>query len=314
MSVVGGGATVLVTGGSGFVGAPTVRRLLESGASVAIVDDLSVGHRRTIEPLLNDVSLFEVDIRDGERLASVFASVRPTAVVHLAAFHFIPACNANPKRCVDINVGGTQSVLDACERADVPAIALASTAAVYAPSCEPHTESSPVGPNDIYGISKLAAEQLADLHHRRTGCTTAVARLFNVFGPRETNAHLIPEVLAQSIGGGELSLGNLGTSRDYVYVDDVADAFYRLLNSTSPHEIMTVNVGTGTSVSGFDLIAAVGDVIGRQVSWRRDPARTRASDRPHLQSDPRLAAAAVGWTPRTTLSDGLRAALEAPFA
>ena len=119
-------------------------------------------------------------------------------IIHLAAVHFIPDCDADPEACLSTNVLGTQVALDSAQgSATVRAFVYASTVAVYQPSVEPHHESSRLAPTDVYGSSKLAGEQLVAWLGRRTGMPTGIARLSNVYGPDETNPHLIPVVISQ---------------------------------------------------------------------------------------------------------------------
>jgi UDP-glucose 4-epimerase len=305
---------VLVTGGCGFVGSRLVRKLLERGDDVSVVDDLGLGGPENLGDARESVEIAQIDIRDADATARAFRQLRPHHVIHLAAIHFIPACDRDPKRCVDVNVGGTQSVLEACAGVPVASIALASTAAVYAPADTAHHEGSALGPTDIYGLSKLFSEQLGELFSRRTGIPTGVARLFNVFGPGETNPHLIPAVIVQSGEGAQLRLGNLTTKRDYVFVDDVAEALAALPAAAERAGSITCNIGTGTERDGQQIVAAIGELMGRPLEIAVDPGRMRASDRPHLLSDSSRAAELLGWHSTTDLAAGLDAAFREPMA
>jgi len=303
---------VLVTGGCGFVGSRLVARLVDAGETVLALDDLSLGRP---ESLPASVELVVADVRDTDAVAELVAVHRPRAVLHLAAIHFVPACNSDPPAALSVNVVGTQSLLTALERAHLPdALVLASTGAVYEPSPHPHREDSPLAPDDVYGLSKLRAEQAARLMHRRTGAPVAVARLFNVVGPGETNPHLVPEIVTQARRGGELRLGNLDTRRDYVYVDDVAQGLHKLAEAV-PHEgLATLNLGAGRAVDGHELIELIGELVGRRLTVTGDPERTRHSDRPVLESDPSAARELLGWEATTSLRAALAAAVERPLA
>ena len=175
------------------------------------------------------------------RSQTVMERADAQVVIHLAALHFIPACNRDPQRAIRVNVDGTQGVLKAAaDAASVVGVVVASTAAVYAPSTEAHSESSTIGPTDIYGLTKLWSEQLAELFARSTGKSVGIARLFNVFGPGETNPHLIPTIVRQLQQGPELRLGNLSTKRDYVYVEDVARGLIALAESVRRRRVADV--------------------------------------------------------------------------
>lgn len=304
----------LVTGGCGFIGSRLVAKLVHAGHSVAVVDDLSLGAERNLGGVAAEAELLVVDIRNEGAVAQAVAQVRPDKVIHLAALHFIPACDRAPKVCVDVNVGGTQALLDACAATQVGSVVLASSAAVYAPATTAHDEQAQLGPTDVYGLTKLWTEQLGARFSRLVGVPTRVARLFNVFGPGETNPHLVPSVIAQARQGVQLRLGNLDTARDYVFVDDVAEALIAMSMTESSTEHVAMNIGRGTEVTGHDIVAIVASLMGTALQVVSDPERMRASDRPHLCSDPRLAKAELGWRAGTDLRDGLDAAMASPMA
>jgi UDP-glucose 4-epimerase len=304
----------LVTGGCGFVGSALVRRLLAQGCEVVVVDDLSRGAPENLGPDQDQVTLVQQDVRDG--LDELFASFQPEAVFHLAALHFIPDCDADPARCLVVNVEGTRAVLAAAAALPRPAaVVLASSAAVYAPLDGPLSEQrDSLGPVDVYGYSKRWAEELAADFAARTGAAVGVARLFNVFGPGETNAHFIPSLICQLQAGESVRLGNLSSRRDYVFVEDVAEALFRLaLHATGGHSA-TVNVGSGRAYAGHEVVAALAGLAPDRTALTpvTDLTRLRRVDRPLLLADPALALKLLDWAPRTSLADGLRAAWDCP--
>jgi UDP-glucose 4-epimerase len=303
----------LVTGGCGFIGSALVRRLVAEGHRVAVVDDLSRGSAQNLEPAGDQVTLVERDITAG--LGRIVASCRPEVIFHLAALHYIPDCEADPARCMRVNVDGTRAVLDAAAAADQPiSVVLASSAAVYAPAEEPHHEDDPLGPVDVYGYSKRWAEELANSYGLRPATSVGIARLFNVFGPGETNPHFIPSLISQLQAARSVRLGNLSSRRDYVFVEDVADALAGLGRYCRRGQSVTVNVGTGRCYSGHEILETLADLPAASASPSPtiDPGRVRAIDRPVLQGSNDLAHKALGWAPRTSLLDGLQAAWERP--
>jgi UDP-glucose 4-epimerase len=306
---------ILVTGGCGFVGAPLVRLLADRGDEVVVYDDLSRGTKdRLREYLANGVRLVVADVRDLARIGEVLSEQRPDLVVHLAAMHFIPDCDAHPDSCLSVNVAGTQILMDAMADSDsTPALVYASSAAVYAPASQPHNETtSRLAPTDVYGCSKLAGEQLVSAFSGRTGTACGMARLFNVYGPDETNPHLIPTVIRQAQVAHDLRLGNLKTSRDYVFTEDVARALALLVDATLAGDTIVCNVGTGEAHSGEEVISVVGKVVGKELTVLSDPKRTRSSDRPQLRADISWARERLDWAPAVTFEEGLRRTAERP--
>jgi UDP-glucose 4-epimerase len=261
------------------------------------------------------MTVVEGDVRDEQLLRDTLRRHRPAAAVHLAALHYIPYCDAHPVDTLDVNVVGTQALLEACRETPVDRLVLASSAAVYAVSPEPHDEEARIAPLDVYGLSKRFGEEQVAAFHRQTGTPCVVARLFNVFGRGETNPHVIPEILRQLREHPDaLHLGNLDARRDYVHVTDVATAIRAFLDSDADG-CRTYNVGTGVSSSVAEIVRALEAALGHALRIEQSPDKLRPVDRPNLQADNARIRAAFGWAPRVTLADGLRDLLdEAPRA
>jgi UDP-glucose 4-epimerase len=228
--------------------------------------------------------------------------------VHLAALHFIPYCNLHRAETISVNVLGTQHVLDAAAASDVNRVVFVSTADVYQPSETPHSEDAPIETNNIYGLSKLAGEQLvrmwgADERDRQW----SIVRLFNVIGPGETNPHVIPDICKALATSDVLSLGNTTPRRDYVFVEDVADVLAHLIDLEQPDVV--VNLGTGRSWSVTDLVERMAALTGRTLTIETDAAKVRPTDRPRLEADVSRLRSLFPWATNTTLDDSIRAVL-----
>ena len=301
---------MLLTGAAGFIGAPVARALLARGYEVVGLDNFSVGSRDVLDAALADGagSVAEVDLRDRDAVHDAVAEVQPWGVIHLAALHFIPYCVANPAEAIGVNVAGTQNLLDALLKARPRRLVFASTADVYRPADTAHAEVHDVEPINVYGATKLIGEQLVSYHApRQPELEPVVARLFNVYGPGETNPHVMPAIFEQLKSSRTLALGNLTPRRDYVYVGDMAEALVRLLGEAPGHT--TVNVGTGRSTSVAELLELLEGLLGERIEVETDPARVRPSDRPRLQAaTERLRGILPDFEPRE-LEAGLRETL-----
>ena len=175
----------------------------------------------------------------------------------------------------------------------------ASSAAVYGPSEQPLRETAALDPDDVYGVSKLVGEQLCELASRQLPDAQLVAlRLFNTIGPEDPNQHLIPRLIGElSQGADRVRLGNLETVRDYIYVDDVAEAILAALAQTT-HGFTVVNVGTGVGRSVSEVVAAFERLLDRPLQVASTAAQRRAVDRPLLVADRARAGELFGWEPR----------------
>ena len=299
----------LVTGAAGFLGSHVVEQLLTRKIPVIGIDDLSTGRWQFLAPFVanQDFRFVCKDIRDEAGMTALCKREDPAVAVHLAALHFIPAAMRDPALTVSLNVHGTQSVLSACRTAQVPRFWFASTADVYKPQTNAHQESDEVAPFNIYGLTKWMGEQLVQLEAASNPQVHfVIGRLFNLYGPHETNPHILPEIINQIRGGATvLRLGNMTPKRDMVPVADAARAVVEMVEKSKPG-LTTANLATGVSVSMQEVVERVAALSGKPLRIETDPAKLRAVERPHLQGDVSRLRAMIGWAPHTDLTRGLR--------
>ena len=298
---------IIVTGGAGFVGKELVPTLAAK-ADVLVADRLRYGMPDWLKTPPDGVTLSQVDIRDAAAIRAVVEDFRPDAVVHLAAIHYIPECDADPPNAVATNVAGTVNVLAACQPGT--RFVFASSGAVYKPDEAPHRElESALEPADIYGITKLQGEAYVRAFAADHGLSCGIVRLFNVIGPGETNPHLLPAIIAQLREGAEsIDLGNTWPKRDYIDVQDAAGGFAAVALGENPPGVNceTVNLGSGQQYSVDEILEGMRSVLGLKFEVRQDPRRMRAVDRPFLGADISRIKDAFGWSPQNSLSSTLQ--------
>ena len=294
---------ILVTGGAGFIGSHVADRLLADGHTVDVVDNLSTGRRERVNAAAH---LFVCDLRSA-RLDGAFAAARPEAIVHLAAQAAVPRSVADPRFDASVNVLGTLAVLDAARRVAVRRVVYISTGgAVYGDTdVLPTPEDHPTRPASPYGVSKLAGERYLECWAGLTGTPTLTLRLANIYGPRQDpqgEAGVVAIFTARLLGGAECVVNGDGEqTRDYVYVEDVADAAARAL--ANPDATGVVNIGTGVATSVNDLYRRLARQVGVTRPARHAPARPGEQRKSLL--DAARAKALLGWTATTSLDAGL---------
>jgi UDP-glucose 4-epimerase len=297
---------IVILGGAGFIGSHVAKALQDH--EIVIVDDFSTGRESHIPESaeLWRQNLTTLSLADMNAFLEEF---QPEAVIHLAAMHFIPDCMARPERTFAVNVGTTHTLVQALMQRPVKTVVFASTLDVYAAADRVHYELDILEPANIYGLSKSLSEDILAFGHRAGMCESAVAlRLANVYGPGETNPHLIPDALDRIVhrNGDEsaLIMGYLGATRDFVFVEDVAAAFQRAA-LLSPSGFHRLNVGTGHPVAVREVVKALQILQGDTRPLQENPAVFRKFDRPSLTPDVHRIADVLGWQASTTLRAGL---------
>lgn len=311
---------ILVTGGAGFIGSHLADALLGRGDEVTVLDDFSSGKRENIAgALASGAGLLEGDVLDAAFVSEAVGSVRPEAIVHLAAQGEVQRSIHEPAFDATVNVVGTINLLEAGRQNETGRFVLASTGgAIYGEGSDlelPARESAPLETLCPYGQSKLAGEQYLGLYRRMYALSSAALRFANVYGPRQS-----PKGEAGVVAiFGELLLnqerpvvfGDGRQTRDYVYVDDVIRAIVSALDSDLQGP---VNIGTGLETELLDLIGKMGragaalGLAGESAETNFEPVfeAARTGEVRRISIDAALAARELGWTPTTSLDLGLR--------
>jgi UDP-arabinose 4-epimerase len=303
--------TVFVTGGAGYVGSHACKILARAGYQPVVFDNLSRGHREAVRwgPLV------EGDLADRERLVLAFKTYRVSAVMHFAAYAYVGESVSDPALYYRNNLAGTLSLLEAMREARIDRIVFSSTCATYGlPEQIPIRETAQQIPVNPYGETKLAIERALRWYGEAYGLRSVALRYFNAAGAdpegeigelHEPETHLIPLVLQTALAqrshidvyGTDYPTADGTAIRDYIHVEDLADAHLRALEYLSAgRESAALNLGTGTGHSVREVIAAAEALSGRTIPWR--DAERRLGDPPVLVADPSLAAKTLGWRAR----------------
>lgn len=295
------GRRTLVTGAGGFVGANLTRRLLEQGALVNVFVRPG-GSRRRLHGL--DVECVEVDLRDAGALASAVARVRPEAVFHLAA-HGAYSWQTDRDGIFASNLGGTLNLLDACR--DCELLVNTGSSSEYGHVDHAPREDEAPRPNSDYAVAKTAATLYTSHVARLSGSRFVTLRLYSAYGPWEDERRLVPTLVEHALRGTLPSLAGRHVARDFVFVDDVVDAYLAVGTAEAVEPGAIFNVGSGVQTSLGELVEVARALFGvaEEPTWGSMP--NRAWDTTVWRSDPALAAQTLGWRATTTLEDGLRA-------
>jgi UDP-glucose 4-epimerase len=308
---------LLVTGGAGYIGGVVTLHLLRAGHQVTVLDDLSTGHADSVP---DGATFVPGDV--AERAGAVLADGDPyDGVLHFAAKALVAESVEHPERYWRTNVAGTLALLDAMRANAVPRLVFSSSAATYGePDEVPIVETAPARPTNPYGASKLAVDMMITSEARAHGLGAASLRYFNVAGAsggqgerHSPETHIIPIAL-QVVAGRRPAFAVYGTDyptpdgtciRDYVHVDDLAEAHLLALAAAPAGEHRIYNLGNGAGFSVLDVVEAVRRVTGHPVPTEVGPRRP--GDPAVLVASSAKIREELGWTPRKPTVDEMAA-------
>ncbi len=305
---------ILATGGAGYVGSTVVRTLLKRGHEVWAYDNLCKGFKESVP----QDRLIVGDINDYDKLVSVFKEKQIDAVMHFASYIAVGESCEKPREYYDNNISASLTLLNAMTDCGVKKMLFSSTAAVFAPLGDGDdclTEESPKLPVSPYAFSKYALERIIDHYKDAYGLGFTILRYFNACGAdidgnfgeaHDPETHLIPLVLQVPLGQREF-IGVFGDDyptpdgtciRDYIHVEDLADAHVRAVEAVEPGKADYFNIGTGNGNSVLEVIKAAEEVVGKEIATKFLPRRS--GDTSRLVAGADKLRKQLGWEPKYT--------------
>ena len=306
---------ILVVGGGGYIGSHTCLDLAEKGYTPIVYDNFSNGHREFVK--WGPVE--EGDIRDRARLDEGFRKYAPAAVIHFAALIEVGESVKDPLAFYENNVAGSLTLFAAARAANCRRLVFSSTCATYGvPEQTPMTETHPQAPINPYGRSKLITEEILRDLCAHDGFRAVTLRYFNAAGAdpegrigerHDPETHAVPLAIEAALGrrngfsifGDDYDTRDGSCVRDFVHVMDLAEAHTRAIDHLlNDGRSVALNLGTGKGTTVKELLAAIGDVAGREIAITQ--ASRRPGDTAALVADNSMARDVLGWVPRNDLS------------
>lgn len=301
------GKRVVVTGGAGFIGSHLVDALVREGARVRVIDNLSTGHKRNLESVIDEIEFVEMDIRDAAACQSALEDI--SIVFHQAALGSVPRSISDPATSIDVNVRGTTNVFAAARDCKVSRVVYASSSSVYGDSTRlPKREGEEGALLSPYALSKHVNEETAAVFARCYGLQLIGLRYFNVYGPRQDPngpyAAVVPRFFDLfSKSERPMIFGDGEQSRDFTFVADAVEA--NLLAALADKSACgrAYNIGAGSTTSVNQLSEAIRVAAGAAEPALHGPERP--GDVRDSLADHSRATEALGWRPSVRLMDGI---------
>jgi CDP-glucose 4,6-dehydratase len=307
----------LVSGGHGFVGSHLARALLERGDAVTVLDLPSPPlSGLTLQGIAPEIELVEADLCDAQRVGAAIESGEFDVVFHLAAQTLVGPAVADPAATFEANVRGTWMLLEACRRADVPAVVVASSDKAYGPSERlPYREEMQLRPASPYEASKAAADAIALSYRPAYGLPVAVTRFANIYGGGDLNfSRLVPEAIAAVLDGRRPQIRSDGSpERDFLYVDDAVAAYLTIehaVGAGGPAAGEAFNAGGERPHSVAEILETIAAVAGDGLDPEYHGTGNPAGEIDRQYVDSAKLRGLTGWRPEVELRDGLVRTLE----
>ena len=289
----------MVTGGAGFIGSHTVDALVDRGARVTVVDDLSTGSRENVNPRAMFYAMNIADVR----VEDLLLRERPDIIYHFAFYVLVPRSVENPLLDLD-SLAGSLRILRKARDLGVEKIIFASSGFLYGNTPElPAREDCPVDPVSPYVVVKYAIENYLRFFRSTYGIPYVALRYAAVYGPRQRTGAMADYIRRLAAGQQAEIWGDGNKTRDYVYIEDVVDANLRALNVTVDHPSPVFNIGTGVETALNTIYGKIAALLHREAHPIYHPDRPGEQLRYCLDNS--RARRELGWVPRRALDDGL---------
>jgi len=293
---------ILLTGGTGFIGANLAQRLVADGHQVSLLirDGADLARVRPVE---DSVQTHVADLLDVRTVRQALIKAEPEVVYHLASTPFNPP-TISPQTHIDVVVSGTLNLLEALTDRPDTRVVYTGSGAEYG-SGSRLGEDSPLSPGTVLGAAKAAASILTQTYGRLHGMQTVVLRLFTPYGRWEHPGRLIPHTVLSALDGRDITMSQGNQKRDYCFIDDVVDAL--VLAGTQPVPNGTVlNICSGRPTAVRDVVELILELMGNPVRALPGALPTRPDEIMEMSGDISAAYEVLGWEPRVSLEDGLR--------
>lgn len=297
---------VLITGATGFIGSHLTRKLIKEEFEVGIIKRENSNLWR-ISDLIKNLSIYDADLRDLHKVSEIISNFKPDVIFHLATYYAVEHKSEEISLMVNTNVLGTINLLEASKKSNVKLFINTSSCFVYQESKNKLKENKNLNPLNLYALTKIQAEQACSFYTKKYGLRTVTFRLFPPYGPADHERRLIPYTIKTFLEEKKIRLTTGKQRWDFVYIDDIIEAYLKLLNIPSlpiKHEIF--NVGTGNAVSVHEVISRLKEIIGSSIEPEWGVIPHRSNEVWYICSDINKAKDILKWQPKIQiLGEGL---------
>lgn len=299
---------ILITGATGFIGANLTRYLANIGCNVHIITRTEKSKWR-IQDLLSQVKEHDCDLRDHSQVDSLIANIKPDIIYHLAAYGSYPLLQQDFNTIVQVNTIGTLNLITSLSKVGYDVLVNSGSSSEYGLKTEPMSESNLLEPINHYGASKAATSLFSQVFAKQFSQPIITIRPFSVYGYYEEPTRLIPSVITSCLRGKEINLTGGEQVRDFIFIDDVVDAYLKASLSPEAHGEI-INIGSGKQYSVKGIVSKISELCDDPVRAHWGALQYRTGETNCWVADISKAKRILDWEPQTDLSNGLLKTIE----
>lgn len=301
---------ILVTGATGFIGSRLAHRLIKEGFELGIIKREKSDTWR-IKDILGKITTYDADLKDTEKISKVISDFKPDIIFHLATYYAVDHKPEEIPLMIDTNILGTINLLEAAKESKVNLFVNTSSCFVYKESKNKLKETDDLKPLNLYALTKIHAEEACSYYSDTYGLNTITFRLFPPFGPADNKRKLIPYII-KTLSGKETLKLTTGLQRwDFIYVEDIIDAYLKLLKVTKlPEKHDIFNIGTGSTTSIREIACQIKSITKSNIEPEWGAIPNRQNEVWFTCADISKTKRFLNWEPKTHIEQGLKYTIE----
>ena len=300
---------VLITGGAGFIGANFVYKFLDLGYEVNLLEKQEVNLWR-LEAARKKIRLHYLDLKNSNKLESLITYLKPQIILHFAALGTYPRKQQELKEIIETNLLGTINLVNACSKIKFKCFINTGSSSEYGMEERPMKENDLLEPNNLYGITKAAATMYCQNTARKLGLPIATVRPFAVYGYFEERERLIPTIIKSCLTNTELKLSSLNSVRDFIFIEDVIDAYLTIIENIQEIKGEIFNLGTGIQTTIDDVVNLIKKITQSNMKPQYGQIKPAQYEPKSWVADISKIKNILNWRPKYNLEEGLKKDIE----
>jgi len=296
---------VLITGGAGFIGANFARKFLDLGYKVNLIEKKGANIWR-IKEIKNKINIYYFDLKDANKLESLIIRIKPEIVLHFAAYGTYPRNQKDIKQTIEVNLLGTINLINACSKVKLKCFINTGTSSEYGIKNVPIREHDLLEPDNLYGITKAAGTMYCQNMAKKLNFPIITMRPFAIYGYFEEKDRLIPTIIKSCLTNKELKLSSSDSVRDFIFIEDMIDAYLSVIKNCKKAKGEIFNLGAGEQTKIKEIVNMIKKITGSKIKPKYGKVELAQFEPKKWVADTSKIKKLLKWSPKYSLKDGLK--------